>query len=87
MVELVNQTLRGNVASGLPGVVMRTEALPLDQVLELATVEARVEDVLNLPLILTSDDNRSGFRLNTTRDAVCMIRREKRNMEDRVDCH
>lgn len=87
MVEFVNQTFSRDVASMLPEIVMRTKALLLDQVLKLIIVEARVEDVLNFPFLLISDDNRSRFRLNMTRNAVGMIWRDKRNMEDWVNSH
>src|SRR4051812_32458016 len=72
----------------LPGTLFLGIALPLDQVLELSSVQPAVFDAFNLPFRLVSSNHRcrSGESFSA-RDGVLVIGSQPDSVEDRMDLH
>jgi hypothetical protein len=59
----------------------------MDEVLELATVDAGIQDFFNLELLVVVDDNGRRRILSTTGDIIWANGLEERHMENWMDAH
>src|ERR1700726_3484588 len=70
-----------------PGPLVRSISKPMDEVLQFAVANARIQDFLDFPLHIVRDLYRRWRRLYSTREAILSMRLEKRHMEHRVNAH
>ena len=70
-----------------PGVFARRVVSPFDEELHLPVSFPMSDDRFHFPFFLLFDNDWLRFRLDSTRNGVCDVRGEKRDMEHRMDLH
>ena len=77
----------GEVLRRFPGALVRTIALPVDEVLYFPTPDARVQDFLHFPFHIILQFYRRWWRLCATREGVPLVRFQERYVKHRMDAH
>jgi len=72
---------------GFPGSTGGWPVFPMDEVLELAATDTRVEDFFNFKLFVVIDDDRRRWILDTARDVVRTNGFEERHVEHGMHSH
>ena len=75
------------VVAGFPGILCFVISFPFDEVLELVAEVFGTEDFLHHVFFYVIDDDWRWRGLDATRDGIFDVRREERDMEDRMDLH
>ena len=75
------------ILGGFPRPTGNRPVLPMNKVLDLAAVDARVENGVDFELLLAVDNDRRRRVLDTARDVVLLVRLQKGDVEHRVDLH
>jgi hypothetical protein len=73
------------VTCRFPSVVAVAIPFPVNKVLELSAVKARVQDFIYFVFFLRLDDNRERLRVNSAGDWIRWCGLEEGDVEDRVD--
>src|SRR5687767_5093957 len=77
----------GEILWRFPRLAGERIVLPLDSILQLAAVDARIQDFFHLEFFMILDDNRRRWILNTVGDVVGTDGLEERHVENRMDPH